>query len=152
MSYAAWSVVFGEQPSAAKWNILGSNDASFADGTGIAADAIIDSKLVYGKLRSRQGGSATDWNTVGTTTYDYSGTNVFVQGGSIFNDASPKTITFPTAFTSKPLVMAVVSSVNATSCFAIVLAITTTTFTCQVYDNGGTTNNSQNINWVAWGQ
>lgn len=36
MAYVAWSVVFGEQPSAAKWNILGSNDASFNDGTGIA--------------------------------------------------------------------------------------------------------------------
>lgn len=34
MSYAAWSVVFGEQPSAAKWNILGANDASFNDGSG----------------------------------------------------------------------------------------------------------------------
>lgn len=30
MAYASWSVVFGEQPSAAKWNILGSNDAHFA--------------------------------------------------------------------------------------------------------------------------
>lgn len=29
MSYTSWSVVFGEQPSAAKWNILGTNDASF---------------------------------------------------------------------------------------------------------------------------
>lgn len=37
MAYVAWSVVFGEQPTAAKWNILGSNDASFNDGTGIAA-------------------------------------------------------------------------------------------------------------------
>lgn len=37
MSYQAWSVVFGEQPSAAKWNILGSNDSSFNDGTGIAS-------------------------------------------------------------------------------------------------------------------
>ena len=36
MAYTAWSVSFGEQPSAAKWNLLGSNDASFADGTGIA--------------------------------------------------------------------------------------------------------------------
>lgn len=35
MSYTSWSVVFGEQPSAAKWNILGANDASFNDGTGI---------------------------------------------------------------------------------------------------------------------
>lgn len=35
MSYQSWSVVFGEQPSAAKWNILGTNDSSFNDGTGI---------------------------------------------------------------------------------------------------------------------
>lgn len=33
-------MVFGEQPSAAKWNILGTNDASFNDGTGLPlADA-----------------------------------------------------------------------------------------------------------------
>jgi len=37
MAYASWSVVFGEQPSTAKWNILGTNDASFANGTGIAS-------------------------------------------------------------------------------------------------------------------
>lgn len=29
MSYQVWSVVFGEQPSASKWNILGTNDAEF---------------------------------------------------------------------------------------------------------------------------
>lgn len=40
MAYASWSVVFGEQPSAAKWNVLGTNDASFNDGTGIADGAI----------------------------------------------------------------------------------------------------------------
>jgi len=31
MAYTSWSVVYGEQPSAAKWNILGTNDAHFAD-------------------------------------------------------------------------------------------------------------------------
>lgn len=48
MGYASWSVVFGEQPSAAKWNILGTNDSSFNDGTGIAAAAITPEKLVSG--------------------------------------------------------------------------------------------------------
>lgn len=43
MAYQSWSVVFGEQPSAAKWNILGTNDASFNDGTGIA-NSVIDSE------------------------------------------------------------------------------------------------------------
>lgn len=41
MAYTAWSVVFGEQPTAAKWNQLGANDAGFKDGTNIDDDAII---------------------------------------------------------------------------------------------------------------
>lgn len=45
MAYASWSVVFGEQPSAAKWNILGTNDASFNDGTGLGNTTITASKL-----------------------------------------------------------------------------------------------------------
>lgn len=45
MAYQVWSVVFGEQPSASKWNILGTNDASFNDGTGIASSAIITAKI-----------------------------------------------------------------------------------------------------------
>lgn len=45
MSYAAFNVVFGEQPSAAKWNILGTNDASFNDGTGIGTGAITAPKI-----------------------------------------------------------------------------------------------------------
>lgn len=48
MAYAAWSVIAGEQPTAAKWNILGTNDASFNDGTGIAAGAIGTSALATG--------------------------------------------------------------------------------------------------------
>lgn len=40
MAYTAWSVVFGEQPSASKWNQLGTNDAEFnsliqRNGTGL---------------------------------------------------------------------------------------------------------------------
>ena len=41
MAYTAWSVVFGEQPTAAKWNQLGENDAGFRDGTNIDDDVII---------------------------------------------------------------------------------------------------------------
>lgn len=48
MAYTSWSVVFGEQPSAAKWNILGTNDSSFNDGTGIADSAIKPKALFTG--------------------------------------------------------------------------------------------------------
>lgn len=40
MAYTAWSVVFGEQPSAAKWNILGTNDAHFNAYIGSGTNAI----------------------------------------------------------------------------------------------------------------
>ena len=40
MAYATWSVVFGEQPSASKWNILGTNDAFFYTYTGEGTNAI----------------------------------------------------------------------------------------------------------------
>jgi hypothetical protein len=42
MAYTAWSVVYGEQPTAAKWNQLGANDAGFKDGTNIDNNAILD--------------------------------------------------------------------------------------------------------------
>lgn len=57
MAYTAWSVVYGEQPTAAKWNQLGANDAGFKDGTNIDAAAIVtakiaDANITYAKLLS----------------------------------------------------------------------------------------------------
>lgn len=46
MAYTSWSVIYGEQPSAAKWNILGTNDASFNDGTGIDAGVVLPNHLL----------------------------------------------------------------------------------------------------------
>lgn len=45
MAYTAWSVVYGEQPTAAKWNQLGTNDAGFKDGTNIDNGVITSAKL-----------------------------------------------------------------------------------------------------------
>jgi len=41
-TYQTWSVVFGEQPTAAKWNILGTNDAAMNDGGGLGDDIIVN--------------------------------------------------------------------------------------------------------------
>lgn len=54
MAYTAWSVVFGEQPTAAKWNQLGTNDAGFKDGTNIDAGAIAGTKIANGGVDSAQ--------------------------------------------------------------------------------------------------
>lgn len=50
MAYVAWSVVFGETPSASKWNILGTNDQGFNDGTAIGAGVIGNSQVATGVL------------------------------------------------------------------------------------------------------
>lgn len=71
MAYTAWSVSFGEQPSAAKWNILGTNDASFNDGTGIGASAITPEKLLTG--------TGTTWPWL---SYSPTLTNVTVGNGT----------------------------------------------------------------------
>ncbi len=67
MAYASWSVTFGEQPSAAKWNILGTNDSSFNDGTGIAVSAITPEKLLTGT------GTTHIWQTWTPTLVNLSG-------------------------------------------------------------------------------
>ncbi len=59
MAYTAWSVVFGEQPTAAKWNQLGANDAGFKDGTNIDAGAIITAKIADANVTSSK--LSLDW-------------------------------------------------------------------------------------------
>ena len=54
MSYSPDVFVADEQPTTAKWNKLWSNDASFADGTGIGAGVITPEKLLAG--------AGTDWD------------------------------------------------------------------------------------------
>ena len=76
MSYVAWSVVFGEQPTAAKWNILGDNDASCHDGTGIDDDVILTRHIDDGQVTALKlgmgiafRGSPTSGQSIGATTY-----------------------------------------------------------------------------------
>lgn len=66
MSYQVWSVVFGEQPSAAKWNILGTNDASFHDGTGFGSGIIFPNHITSG-----QSSSTWAWQAWTPTTTSY---------------------------------------------------------------------------------
>lgn len=152
MAYAAWSVVFGEQPTASKWNILGTNDAAFNDGTGFQTNIINDSSLKYGKLRTRQGGSATNWGTSGTTAYDYKGTNVWLETGTLLMDGNPKAVTFPTAFNQVPQVWCQVLTQVGANCFAIAASISTTGFNCAVVTDGGNANTGQTVNWLAIGE
>lgn len=78
MAYQSWSVVFGEQPSAAKWNILGTNDAGFNDGTGIAADAITSRVIDWAATGGGDAGGIW-WEEIGRDTLGSDGDSISLQ-------------------------------------------------------------------------
>lgn len=103
MAYTAWSVVFGEQPSAAKWNQLGTNDASFNDGTGIGTAVINSTSLKEAFFRARQQIITTNTAPTGLTV-QYGWTFVLGSGGT---GVVTKAVTFPVAFSAAPNLMLV---------------------------------------------
>lgn len=158
MAYTSWSVVFGEQPSAAKWNILGTNDASFNDGTGIGADAVKSASLFYGLIRNRQGATSGDdsWYT-GTTVAGSLNTatdakDIFIQVGSLATGGtSAFTVTFPTAYTQVPMVFGTATTAGTTNAWFRASAITATGFTAQLINDAGN-GAAETCNWLAIGQ
>lgn len=108
MEYASWSVVFGEQPSAAKWQILGDNDAYFnsvlqsgwvnpdetwtyVSATSFSVPTDLTAKYTRGvKIRLKQGG-AYKYFIIVSSTYSAPNTTVVVtdaQGGSTYTIAN----------------------------------------------------------------
>jgi len=108
--YTAITFVANEQPTTAKWNLIGSNDSSFNLGTGLedaviinrhlAANAVTGDKISnYKTLRQDDTTNSTEtaariltgWGVIPVST-----------GQSIYGEG----ITFNGAFTSKPIVLA----------------------------------------------
>ena len=89
MAYTAWSVVFGEQPTAAKWNQLGANDAGFRDGTNIdtgvigalhlAAQSVTESKLSTSAINLGYAQITADLSSISSATFvDLTGLSVTI--------------------------------------------------------------------------
>ena len=108
--------------------------------------AVADIGTMIPGFLGRQGGSATDWSSVGTNDYE-SGINVRVQGGCILGYGYDTSVTFPVAFSQVPIV---VVSAASDEYFACVTSITASGFTVKVWKyNGGTA--GAPVHWLAIG-
>lgn len=111
------------------------------------------------KLVARQGGSATNWETQGTTTY--TPTAVKVQSGVIripaITTASGSlfqgnvTITFPEVFTYRPILIAVLNQANTTRNITISgtdIGVDTAT----IYGVSSSSVSNVDVSWIAIGE
>lgn len=103
----------------------------------------------------RQGASASDWSLPGTSAQ--TPTAVRMQGGSIevSVSASPVgsiSVTFPVAFSNKPLVYVSITEDISTTYIASVTAVSASAITIQVLNYEGTSlTNVVTVNWLAIG-
>jgi hypothetical protein len=115
-------------------------------------------------LTNRQGGSATNWATAGTTNYSTSAINILMQSGvvsgTVDSGASIEilpNITFPVAFSQPPVVVATISS-EFTSVSFVVNQINTVTsslvqFIIATSDGANVGSDTDfTVNWIAIGQ
>lgn len=108
--------------------------------------------MQYGELRTRQGGSASNWGTAGTNNYDYSTTAVWYEAGtSSGNAGADVTITFGTAFNQVPLVIGTVVTAATANTYMVISNKTATTFTFRCIDSGGV-QRSEEVMWIAIGE
>jgi len=129
--------------------ILDANITTAKLATNSVDDTIVGNRVPM--FTDRQGGSATDWNTPGTT--NRVPTTVKTQGGAIgvvFAAASSAVanVTFPAGFSAKPLV--IVASEYSPS-FVNITTPTTTGFAIQVTLQSGTYTGTVTVHWLAIG-
>jgi hypothetical protein len=132
-------------------------DAGAVGNSELASDAVDDTKVGnrVPQFYRRQGGDTSDWSVAGTTTY--TPTTVRMQAGAVdvvFSAQTSKTfsITFPTAFSNKPLVICSIKSDDspAASAMVYVTSSSTTGFNGTVYCNGSNSD-TWTVQWLAIG-
>ena len=115
----------------------------------IAADAVDDTKVGnrVPQFYRRQGSHASDWTIAGTTTY--TPTTVRMQAGAV--QVSPIggfAVTFPTAFSGKPLVFVEAENYVLLACLTSTSA---TGFTVQLWNVAAGVESAGGVHWFAVG-
>ncbi len=126
----------------------------------LAADSVDDTKAGnrVPQFYRRQGGSATNWATAGTTTQT-PGAVRMQMGQADFGSINPGvsatvSITFPTAFSNVPLVIGTAMRTAGAGTEPIVVftgSITTNGFTLYAHNAGGSLSGTMYVTWLAIG-
>lgn len=116
MAYTAWSVVYGEQPTAAKWNQLGANDAGFKDGTNIDAGAITEAKIAASAVTSAKLNVIPTTDANGWKVYSF-GTTKLYKKRVTFSNTVAGLVVFPISSNNLPVGVSTIGNatyINAT--------------------------------------
>lgn len=111
MAYTAWSVVYGEQPTAAKWNQLGANDAGFKDGTNIDAGAITEAKIAASAVTSAKLNVIPTTDANGWKVYSFGTTKLYKKRVTYSNTVGGLT-TFPISSNNLPVGISTVGNAS----------------------------------------
>lgn len=150
---AAGDIVYGTAANAATILAIGSAKQALKVNSAGTLPAWDDD----GDISSRQGGSSTDYTTAGTTNYtpttvqkkQMGAIPVTVTSG---NANAYVTVTFPEAFTQKPLVLFSILSSEIQYFYSMVYAVTTTTVQFEISENPAAgTDHDYVIAWLAIG-
>lgn len=127
------------------------NDANLITSSGIAPRSVQSVALQFGMVRQRQGADPNSWSANGTTNYDTSTGNVFVQVGSdVGTGVADRVTTFPVAFINNPIVLVSTAAASVKNVWTEIVATTNTTFTTRQLASDNSTG-SEVFNWIAIG-
>jgi hypothetical protein len=121
-------------------------------GNSLLADAVDDTRVGnrVPQFYRRQGGNTSDWSVIGNT--NYTPTSVRIQSGVKQGAAgSISTVTFPVAFSNKPIILITIVNNGAVNAYVYLINITATGFEVGAYDPIGETYLYLPINWLAIG-
>jgi hypothetical protein len=151
---AAGDLVYGTAANAATVLAIGAAKKALKVNSGGTAPTWDDD----GDISARQGGSSTDYTTAGTTNYTLTTTQKKQMGAIPVTITTGHTnefvtLTFPTAFTEKPLVLASVLSSEVTFFALQVYAVTLTTVQFEIAEYAAVgTDHDYVIAWLAIGE
>jgi hypothetical protein len=123
----------------------------------IASDSVDDTKAGnrVPQFYRRQGGSASDWDSAGSTTYTPGA--VRMQGGAVSvtisngNSSGTASVTFPTAFSAKPIILLTNTNSDSVMYTDGAESITSSGFTVRVTRNTTSGDKTLTVYWVAVG-